>query len=380
MPRQLIPHGTRWPRPWWHRLDASAFRLTSVTTRQGNSAQARLGGAIWWRWGKFVRGDFFSCFVFFRRGGNWNTPKVKEYISRKLPDFVSKKFRLLQFLEGQGSFFMDEAEISPGIVWLVASSNPVALARGLSPTKWARGQRPPVRGHGEAKPRGAWDPKFQAFDTAGRPETFIGSLVLLMFHKSCQSVEVGCLSHYLQFFFTFQVVQDVFLSTVWMENLGWLSQVALLSYFYNSLHLAWRYFFSQINVFFLKYNPNSDIIGLIKTRAPSVFKAYHWSSTQRLAAQRRLCCGCSLRFGVGLILLAYLASWMQHPPWPLVDVNFWWGVGKVGGMKQLSKYWNEITGEAFFDAGSEVRCLTSHLSRKLMLYWPQGEVYDLFVA
>lgn len=108
MPRQLIPHGTRWPRPWWHRLDASAFRLTSVTTRQGNSAQARLGGAIWWRWGKFVRGDFFSCF-FLRRGGNWKTPKVKEYISRKLSDFVSKKFRLLKFWEGQGSFLMDES-------------------------------------------------------------------------------------------------------------------------------------------------------------------------------------------------------------------------------------------------------------------------------
>ena len=267
---------------------------------------------------------------------------MKEYISRKLSDFVSKKFRLFKFWEGRWSFFEDEAEISPGIVWLVASSNPVALGRGLSPTKWAR-RAVAVRGHGEAKPRGAWDPKFQTFDTAGRPETFIGSVVLLMFQKSCEPVEVGSLSHYLQSLFT---VHDVFPSTVWMENLGWLSQVALLSYFYNSLHLAWRYFFSQINVFFLKYNPNSDIICFIKTRAQSVFKAYHWSSMQRLAAQRRLCCGCSLRFGVSLILLAYLASWMQHPPWPLVDVNFWWGVGKVRGMKQLSKYWNEITGEA----------------------------------
>lgn len=101
VPRQLIPHGTRWPRPWWHHLDASAFRLTSVTTRQGNSAPAHLGGA-----NGGAGGSLLAMFFFFQRGGiaNWKTPKVKEYISRKLSDFVSKKFRLLKFWEGQGSF------------------------------------------------------------------------------------------------------------------------------------------------------------------------------------------------------------------------------------------------------------------------------------
>ena len=67
-PRQLIPHGTRWPRPWWHRLDASAFRLTSVTTRQGNSAQARLGGPYGGAGGSLL-GVIFLLVFFFSAGG-----------------------------------------------------------------------------------------------------------------------------------------------------------------------------------------------------------------------------------------------------------------------------------------------------------------------
>lgn len=99
------------------------------------------------------------------------------------------------------------------------------------------------------------------------------------------------------------MVQDVFPST--LENLdsqlGWLSQVALLPYFYNSLHLAWRFFFSQVNNGFFEVHP--------KIRHHSFHQNPCDISFQSLPLKQHATAGCSTK----AVLRMFLAfrSWLD---------------------------------------------------------------------